>query len=72
MKWINEGPWDRGIRIVVGIILLAVGLAYHPALAWLWDIIGAVLSVTGLVGFCLLYRIFGINTTGAEQRRTSA
>jgi hypothetical protein len=71
VQWVNEGPWDRGIRIVLGIILLAVGLAYQPALAWLWDVIGAILLLTGLSGFCLVYRIFGINTTGVHSHRTS-
>lgn len=60
----NEGTVDRIIRAVAGIAALlgafALGsgtLGFAPLL-----VVGAILLVTAAVGFCPLYRVFGINT----------
>lgn len=55
----NEGKTDRALRIVAGIVLvlLAAGGALGP---WAW--LGLVPLLTGLFGFCPLYRVFGWNT----------
>jgi hypothetical protein len=63
----NEGPVDRTIRVVAGILLIAVGLL---PLGGLEASVGGVvvaafglwLIVTGAIGFCPLYVPFGINT----------
>ena len=55
----NEGKTDRVIRVVVGLALIAM-VFIGPQSPWGW--IGAVLVLTGLVGYCPLYRVFGINT----------
>jgi hypothetical protein len=55
----NEGSLDRTLRIVVGLVLLALVFA-GPQTPWGW--IGLVPLVTGLVGFCPVYRLFGFNT----------
>jgi len=55
----NEGGWDRGFRIILGIVLLAL-VFVGPQTAWGW--IGLVPLLTGLVGSCPLYRLFGIST----------
>ncbi|RMG87691.1 MAG: DUF2892 domain-containing protein [Chloroflexi bacterium] len=57
----NEGNIDRIIRLVLGIVLLVVALTSFSTLWWL-AIVGAILVVTGLVGFCPLYRLLGIKT----------
>lgn len=55
----NVGRIDRVLRIVAGLALIAwVLLANGPAWAW----IGVVPLATGLVSFCGLYTILGINT----------
>lgn len=55
----NVGGIDRVLRIVAGLALIAwVLLANGPAWAW----IGVVPLATGLVSFCGLYTILGINT----------
>lgn len=54
----NEGNLDRGIRVIVGLAMLAWGVY---AQSWL-GIIGVVLVITGLTGFCGLYKLLGINT----------
>lgn len=61
---INEGQTDRIIRIVLGIVLLILGIAVVATgwLEWILVIVGAILLVTGIVGFCPLYALLKINT----------
>jgi uncharacterized membrane protein len=60
---INEGSVDRVIRGIVGAILLVVGLTLvQGPVGIVLDVLGAILLVTGIVGFCPLYTIFHINT----------
>jgi hypothetical protein len=66
---INEGPIDRGIRIVVGIALLAAaaaGLVAAP-IVYVTSVVAAVLVVTGAVGFCPLYAILRLSTASARR-----
>jgi hypothetical protein len=60
----NENRVDRIIRVIVGAILLALGLLGVVSGAWLWivTILGAILLVTGVVGFCPLYALLKIST----------
>lgn len=59
----NESNQDRGIRAVVGIIALLIGLfAVGGFLRALLIIVGLVLVITAAVGFCPLYRLLGTNT----------
>ncbi len=63
----NEGTIDRGLRAVLGIgLLLAAFLVLDAAGGSIFGIIaavvGAVLVVTGLVGFCPAYALVGIKT----------
>lgn len=55
----NVGSLDRVLRIVVGIILIALVFVW-PKTAWGW--IGIVPLVTGLFSTCPVYSIFGIRT----------
>jgi len=60
----NEAPFDRAIRIVLGIGLAALALAgtvSAPLVYGVW-IVAAIALVTGIVGFCPLYAIFRIST----------
>jgi hypothetical protein len=63
-KWINEAPWDRIVRVVVGIILVVLALAgvVTGALAWVFGIVGAVLAITGAAGFCPIYAVLKLST----------
>jgi glutamate synthase domain-containing protein 2 len=60
----NEGPIDRIIRAVAGIAALLGAFAVGTGTVGfvLLIVAGAVLLVTAAVGFCPLYRVFGINT----------
>ncbi len=61
---VNEGTLDRTIRAIAGAVLLALGLIQAVSGIWLWIvvIVGALLLITGLVGFCPLYTLLKINT----------
>lgn len=61
----NECTSDRVVRVILGIILLYVGAIYmglSGILSYIMVIVGLLLLVTGLIGFCLLYSVLGINT----------
>lgn len=55
----NEGTLDRAARVILGIVLLALAFT-GPRTPW--GFVGILPLVTGLVGFCPLYRVLGINT----------
>lgn len=62
--FVNEGIVDRVIRVVLGLVLGF--LAYHGTGGvvgeWIFGIVGAVAFITGVTGFCALYRLVGIRT----------
>jgi Protein of unknown function (DUF2892) len=56
---LNVGGIDKILRIVVGIALVAVtALGMIPV----WGYIGVVPLLTGLIGWCPLYPLLGMNT----------
>lgn len=61
----NEGLADRSIRVVVGLVLIAL-VFVGPATPWGW--VGLIPLITGLVGFCPLYKIVGLNTCPLDKR----
>lgn len=67
----NEGTFDRVLRVVVGLVLLAAWAFgwWGGAAAVVLGVVGAVLVVTGAVGFCPLYRLLGIATCPVPQKR---
>jgi ABC-type polysaccharide/polyol phosphate export permease len=61
----NIGTVDRVLRIVVGIILIAL-VFVGPQTPWGW--IGVVPLITALIGFCPAYRLFGLRTCPLQKR----
>lgn len=59
----NEGTVDRAVRVLVGLVLLA--LVFVGPRTW-FGLVGVVPLFTGLVGVCPLYRLVGIRTCQAE------
>jgi len=55
----NEHGVERAIRVILGLGLLALVVS-GPKTAW--GLIGIIPLVTGLIGSCPLYTIFGIST----------
>jgi hypothetical protein len=57
----NVGGIDRVLRIVVGIAVLSLVFVLDGTARW-WGLVGLVPLFTGLVRFCPLYGLLGINT----------
>jgi len=62
--FMNESPLDRGMRVVLGLFLLYLGWTGTVAgtLGWIFKIGGFLPLVTGIVGWCALYQLFGFST----------
>jgi hypothetical protein len=60
----NVGGIDRGIRIVIGLVIVAAGIYFR---SW-WGLVGIALILVGLVRFCPLYVPFKISTCKRENK----
>jgi len=59
----NVGSLDRALRIVVGLVLIAL-VFVGPKTSWGW--IGLVPLATGIIRWCPAYMPFGIRTCRRE------
>jgi hypothetical protein len=68
MGYMNEAGWDRILRVLAGIVLIYLGLGgvIGGGLGVILVIIGFMLLITGLVGWCPLYTLFRIRTNKAS------
>lgn len=57
----NVGGIDRTLRVIAGLAMLGLLYFGEGNLKWL-GLVGVVLIATGLLRFCPLYPLFGINT----------
>ena len=55
----NTARWDRAVRVGLGIALLSLTV-FGPQTVW--GLSGVILLGTGILGFCPLYRLFGVST----------
>lgn len=60
----NVGFIDRVIRIILGCAILGAGYYFK---SW-WGLVGAVPLLTAALGFCPLYRPFGLNTCALKDQ----
>lgn len=60
----NMGSIDRGLRIVVGVVLVV--LALLGTIGW-WGWLGVIPIVTGALGNCPVYSVIGVNTCGNKS-----
>ena len=60
----NEGGIDRVLRVVVGLAVLSLAFL-GPRTPW--GYVGLVPLLTGLVGYCPMYSLLGINTCPAKR-----
>jgi hypothetical protein len=60
----NESKSDRVIRIVIGVVvgLLVAFKVVTGGFAIALGIVAAIAIITGLVGFCAIYALFGLST----------
>ena len=61
----NEGTLDRAVRIILGVALLSLTVIGPKSMLGL---AGVVPLVTGVIGFCPLYRLVGINTCPVARK----
>ncbi len=62
----NEGTADRILRIVAGVVLLSLTVV-GPKTSW--GLLGLIPLLTGLVGSCPVYSLFGLNTCGSKSTK---
>lgn len=65
----NEGTVDRALRVIVGIVLLALWFMGTVAGTWGWVAlaVGVIALVTGAVGTCPLYSVLGLSTCPVKK-----
>lgn len=67
----NESSLDRIIRLVIGVAALvgAFAIGIGSVAGIVLAVVGVVMLVTAAVGFCPLYRVFGLSTCKVPQHR---
>jgi hypothetical protein len=65
----NVAVWDRVLRVFVGVVFLALAVIEPRAV---WGLLGVVPLLTGLTGFCPLYRAFDITSYRPGHRELHA
>ena len=61
----NESPAERVIRIVLGFVIISLAFI-GPKTPWAY--LGIVLILTGFMGSCPLYTVFGFSTCAAPRK----
>lgn len=66
----NESQIDRVIRVGIAVVAVVVAIFVGPAsvVGIVLFVVAAVMLVTAAVGFCPLYRVFGISTCSVESK----
>ncbi len=70
----NVGPLDQIVRIILGLVLIALAfitalpLAANPLLQWGVAAVGAALILTAMARFCPLYTLFGLSSRKVSGR----
>lgn len=55
----NAGKVDRVVRVILGLVLLSLIFVGPQSM---WGLVGLIPLITGLMGFCPLYKIVGLST----------
>jgi hypothetical protein len=61
---LNAGTVDRALRVIVGLVLVTLAAT---GTVGLWGWIGIVPLLTGAIGFCPAYAIFGVKTCPSKN-----
>lgn len=67
----NVGSTDRIVRLVAAAVALLVaffGVGASSTLGIVLIVVGIVLAVTGIVRFCPIWRVLGVNTARPDGR----
>ena len=60
----NEGTLDRAVRVLGGLAILSLAFI-GPKTAWAY--LGIIPVITGSLGYCPAYSLFGINTCSLRK-----
>jgi hypothetical protein len=60
----NVGKVDKIIRLIVAVVLAALG--FYLKIWWLY-IFAAAALITGVLGYCYLYTLLGMNTCPVKK-----
>lgn len=60
----NVGKVDRGVRVVLGLAVIALGITSR---SW-WGVLGVVPLATAAIGWCPAYLPFGLSTCRVVKR----
>ena len=66
----NMGSYDKLIRLGLSIVLIILyykGI-FIGSLGIISLVVALYLTITSLIGFCLFYGVFGINSSKAEEK----
>jgi sulfite exporter TauE/SafE len=63
---LNIGLFDRFLRILAGLLIIALGLQLNTA----WGMLGLVPFLSGLTGWSPLYRMLGKCTCSAKEQES--
>jgi hypothetical protein len=68
----NESTIDRGIRIVIALaaVIGAFAVGAGSVVGIVLFVVALIMVATAAVGFCPLYRIFGLSTCKVPARRS--
>jgi hypothetical protein len=61
---VNVGTIDRAVRIIAGLVLIALAIT---GTIGLWGYLGIVFVLTGLFRVCPAYSLIGVNTCGTTK-----
>ncbi|HHQ69351.1 MAG TPA: DUF2892 domain-containing protein [Halothiobacillaceae bacterium] len=62
---VNVGKVDKYARIGIGALLIL--LAIFGVIGW-WGLIGIIPLVTGIINFCPVYTLIGLDTRTADEK----
>ena len=72
MTFVNEAAWDRVARVVVGVVLMIVGFGLVGGTSGVvLGVVGLVPLLTGLVGYCPIYRVLHMRTNHRDETTTT-
>ena len=64
----NESETDRLIRsVLAGLLVLAGFFFLEGALSIIAYVLAAILAITAVTGFCVVYALFGLSTCPAKN-----
>lgn len=68
----NVGTVDRGIRLVLAVVVIALGLThvFTGGLAIAAYCVGGIALLTGAIGFCPAWSAFGVNTCPPKTKKS--